>query len=274
MLCEKIYLNEENKDVVLKTYVTEEYVKGIKRDCMLILPGGGYNFCALHEDEPVAKAFMYRGFNCFTLYYTVGERASLDVSLKDVSKAIAHIKRNADKYNIDPERVFVCGFSAGGHLAASIGTLWHRSIAAFEGMERGENRPAGMIISYGACTLGEYSHELSRRFVYGKDILTEDEIEALSPDKNVDENTVPAFIWHTANDEVVHVGNALAMAEALMEKGIPSELHIYPFGWHGLSVCLDGVGFGSEDKSNIHVSGWVEQCAQWIRVIKGADHAV
>lgn len=271
MLCEKICLKEKDENVYLKTYVAEEYGKPVPRDCMLILPGGGYNFCALHEDEPVARSFMYRGFNCFTLFYTVGEGASLAVSLKDVSLAIAHIKRNAEKYNIDPDRVFVCGFSAGGHLAASIATLWDRDIASFEGMEKGENRPAGVVISYGACTLGEYSHELSRRFVYGKDVLTKEEIDALSPDKNVTENTAPAFIWHTENDEVVDVRNSLQMASALIEKGIPTELHIYPEGWHGLSVCMDGVAFGEvtkEQRSNVHVSNWVRDCAEFLKIIK------
>ena len=267
MLCEKIYLKEDDKNVYLKTYVAEEYGNPVPRDCMLILPGGGYNFCALHEDEPVARAFMYRGLNCFTLYYTVGDGASLAVSLKDVSRAIAHIKRNAKKYNVDPERIFVCGFSAGGHLSASIGTLWDKDIAAFEGMGYGENRPAGMVISYGACTLGEYSHELSRNFVFGKDALTSEEIETYSPDNNVTENTPPAFIWHTQDDEVVHVGNSMRMARALIEKGVPTDLRIYPNGPHGLSVCVDGVSFGEENRSYVHVSGWVRDCAEFIKIM-------
>lgn len=267
MLCEKIYVKDGDGSVYLKSYVGEEYEKGIKRDALLILPGGGYNFCALHEDEPVAKPFMARGFNCFTLFYTVGERASLAVSLKDVSRAVAHIKKNCEKYSIDPERIFVIGFSAGGHLAASIGTMWHRDIAAFEGMEYGENRPAGMIVSYGACTLGEYSHELSRNFVYGKDKLTEDEINDLSPDKNVTEKTPPAFIWHTQDDEVVHVGNSLAMAKALIEKGITTELRIYPKGPHGVSVLLDGCSFMAENKNYVHVSGWVRDVCEFVKII-------
>lgn len=267
MTCKKIFLKENDQNVILKTYVAEEYAQDIKRDCMLILPGGGYNFCALHEDEPVARSFMARGFNCFTLFYTVGEGASLAVSLKDVSRAIAHIRRNATEYNVDPERVFVCGFSAGGHLAASIGTLWDRDIAAFEGMENGENKPAGTVICYGACTLGEYSHELSRRFVFGKDILTEDEIDLYSPDRNVSDNTAPAFIWHTANDEVVDVNNSLVLAKALIEKNIPTELHVYPFGYHGLSVCVDGIEFESCDKNHVHVSNWVRDCAQWTKLV-------
>lgn len=267
MLCKTIYLKEDNNNVYLKTYIIGEYAKASARDCVLILPGGGYNFCALHEDEPVARSFMYRGLNCFSLFYTVGEGASLDVCLKEISLAVAHIRNNAAEYNIDPDRIFLCGFSAGGHLAASMGTLWDKDIAAFDGMEYGENRPAGMIISYGACTLGEYSHELSRLFVYGKKELTDEEIERLSPDKNVSENTVPAFIWHTANDEVVNVGNSLAMAKALVDGGIPTEVHIYPFGWHGLSVCCDGIADDSTDLNNKHVSGWVSHCARWIKTV-------
>ena len=124
-----------------------------------------------------------------------------------------------------------------------------------------------MIISYGACTLGEYSHELSRKFVFGKDKLTEEEIALYSPDKNVTENTPPAFIWHTANDETVDVRNSLVMADALMEKGIPTELHIYPFGWHGLSVCHDGQDPEGKSPSDLHVSNWVNDCAQWMRLV-------
>ncbi len=267
MLSKKISLREDNENVVLKTYVAEEYASTPPRDCMLILPGGGYSFCALHEDEPVARSFMYRGFNCFTLYYTVGEKASLSVSIKDVSMAIAHIKRNAKEYNVDPDRIFVCGFSAGGHLAASIGTMWQRDIAAFEGMEYGENRPAGVVVCYGASTLGEYSHELSRFFVAGRSELSSEEIALYSPDKNVTDKAVPAFIWHTANDEVVHVGNALTLAGAFMEKGIPTEVHIYPFGCHGLSVCMDGIDFGEDNKNHVHVSAWVRDCAQWTKIV-------
>jgi len=267
MRCKTIFLRGNDKDVYLKTYVRDEYGDCPKRDCMLILPGGGYSFCALHEDEPVANSFLYRGYNCFTLYYTVGERASLERSLQDVSLAIAHIKKNAEEYNIDPDRIFVLGFSAGGHLAASIGTLWHRPVAAFEGMEYGENRPAGMVICYGACTLGEYSHELSRNFVFGKDKLTEEEIDLYSPDRNVTDKTCPAFLWHTANDEVVDARNALVMANALISAGVPTELHIYPFGPHGLSVCTDGVSFGQGYSEYIHLSNWVRDCCEFLKII-------
>ena len=267
MLCKTVYLKEDNKDVYLKTYVSQEYGADRPKDCILILPGGGYSFCALHEDEPVAKSFVYRGFGCFTLYYTVGERASLSVTLKDVSLAIAHIKRNAKEYNIDPDRIFVLGFSAGGHLAASIGTLYDKDIAAFDGMEKGENRPAGMVVCYGACTLGEYSHELSRLFVCGKRELSDSEIAEFSPDKNVTENTVPAFIWHTADNDVVDVRNSLVLANALISRGVPTEMHIYPFGSHGLSVCMDGIDFGCENKNLVHISGWVNDCAQWTKLV-------
>jgi len=198
----------------------------------------------------------------------VGERASLAETLPDVSRAVAHIKRNAAEYNVDPNRIFVLGFSAGGHLAASIGTLHDRDIAAFEGMEKGENRPAGMVVCYGASTLGKYSHELSRLFVYGKTELSEEEIARYSPDKNVSQSTVPAFIWHTATDEVVDVGNALTLADALIDGGIPTELHIYPVGYHGLSVLLDGTAPAGEYTHHAHISSWVGDCAQWIKTVK------
>ncbi len=272
MLCESIYLreNEGDKDVRLDTYVSKQYgdMTDIPpRDCVLVLPGGAYFFHAERESEPIVKAFLANGFNAFVLYYSLGEKAAFPRPLQDVSMAVAHIKRNAKKYNINPDRIFLCGFSAGGHLAAAGGVFWDREMAAFEGMEKGENRPAGMILSYAVSTLGEYSHEICCRYITGKEEPSAEERAEFSPDLHVNENTVPAFLWHTANDDCVDVRNALAMAKALIDKKIPTELHIYPFGPHGMGVATKETECWNPENVSPHVAHWVRDCVEWTGLV-------
>lgn len=270
MLCEKIYLREDDKNIRLDTYAALPLWSedpSPPRDCLLILPGGAYAGHAAHEAEPVVRAFMPHGFNCFVLYYSVGDAAKFPRPLQDVSLAIAHIKRNAKKYNIDPDRIFVLGFSAGGHLAASAGTMWNRSFAAFDGMEKGENRPCGMVLCYPVATLGEYTHEYSRSLVMGRWDATDEECAMYSPEKQVDGDTVPAFIWHTASDKDVSVKNSILMASALIKNGIPTELHIYPFGHHGISVATREIECGNPSNVDPHVASWVSDCVEFMKII-------
>ncbi len=267
MLCESVFLREGESDVRLDTYAALPLWSqdpSPARDCLLILPGGAYMGHAAHEAEPVVRAFMPHGFNCFVLYYSVGEKAKFPRPLQDVSLAVAHIKRNAKKYNIDPERVFVLGFSAGGHLAASAGTMWNRPFAAFDGMEKGENKPRATVLCYPVITLGEYTHELSKTLVLGGD---ESGCEKYSPEKQVDMDTVPSFIWHTAEDSDVSVKNSLLMASALIEKKIPAELHIYPFGHHGISVATKEIECGNPTNVVPHAASWVGDCIEWTKII-------
>lgn len=270
MLCETVYLREEEKDVRLDTYAALPLWNGDPspaRDCLLILPGGAYAGHAAHEGEPVVRAFMPHGFNCFILYYSVGEKARFPRPLQDVSLAVAHIKRNAKRYNIDPDRVFVLGFSAGGHLAASAGTMWNRDFAAFDGMEKGENKPCGTVLCYPVITLGEYTHEFSRSLVTGSQEPSEEVCNMYSPEKRVDSDTVPAFIWHTAEDKDVNVKNSLLMASALTERGIPTELHIYPFGHHGISVATKEIECDNPNNVDPHIATWVGDCIEFTKII-------
>ena len=265
MICETIYLRDEDRDVRLETYVPKkegDMQWTSPRDCMLILPGGAYYFLAEREAEPVAKAFLAEGFCCFVLYYSLGEKAKFPRPLQDVSLAIAHIKRNAEKYNVNPDRIFVCGFSAGGHLAASAGTMWNHSAAAFEGMEKGENRPCGMILSYPVATLGEYTHIESCRYVTGEEEPTRESRDRWSPDKNVDGDTVPAFLWHTQEDCCVDVRCSLELANALVFGNVPSEIRIYPKGPHGLSVATAETG-----NTNPHIAHWIKDCVEWTKLV-------
>ena len=273
MLCETIYLREKEGDmsVRLETLVSKRdgdmsYIK--PRDAVIVLPGGAYVFHAEREAEPVAKQFLAHGFNAFILYYSIGEGeggAAFPRPVVDVSMAIAHIRRNAEKYNINPERIFVCGFSAGGHLSGSVGTFWNRDWAAFEGMKKGENRPAGVILSYPVTTLGEFSHETCRNVICGTSEPSQEAMDAYSLEKQVTEDTVPHFIWQTETDDCVPVENSLLLASALIAKRVPTELHIYPKGPHGMSVSNGEVDNGNPDLNDPHVASWVRDCIEWTK---------
>lgn len=272
MLCKTVYLREAEGDmsVHLETYIsrTEGDMNCAPRDAMLVLPGGAYAFLAERESEPCAKAFLAAGFNVFTLYYSLNEKAAFPRPLVDVSMAIAHIRAHAEEYNIDPDRIFVCGFSAGGHLCGSIGTFWNRDFAAFPGMKKGDNRPRGVILSYPAASLMPgLRHDLCTELILGKKDYTDEECAAYSLEKQVTEDTVPHFIWQTEEDNCVCVENSLVLAEALIAKRIPTELHIYPKGPHGMSVATKEVYCNTPENIDPHVGSWVKAAVEWTRLI-------
>ena len=272
MLCKTVYLREAEGDmsVHLETYIsrTEGDMNCTPRDAMLVLPGGAYAFLAERESEPCAKAFLAAGFNVFTLYYSLNEKAAFPRPLVDVSMAIAHIRAHAAEYNIDPDRIFVCGFSAGGHLCGSIGTFWNRDFAAFPGMKKGDNRPRGVILSYPAASLMPgLRHDLCTELILGKKDYTDEECAAYSLEKQVTEDTVPHFIWQTEEDDCVCVENSLVLAEALIAKRIPTELHIYPKGPHGMSVATKEVYCNTPQNIDPHVGSWVKAAVEWTQLV-------
>lgn len=204
------------------------------RPAMMVLPGGGYNHLATEkEGNLVAEAFLARGFNCFVLSYTVGGGAVFPQQLNEASKALEYIRDNAKDLHINPERVYCLGFSAGGHLAGCLGTMWHRVTS----VKKGSNRPNGMVLCYPVITaMGDRYHGGSFRNLLGKEVLTDADRQALSIENNIDSRTCPAFLMHTADDGSVPVESTIYAAAALSREKIPFEVHIYPHGKHGAAL--------------------------------------
>ena len=262
MINEVINLRPENPAVTLTTYVSTDTPEMKPRKAMLVLPGGGYSGCAPHEGEKIALNYLAAGINAFVLNYsTKGNNPDMryPMPLVDASNAMKHIKDNAKRYNIDPEKVFVIGFSAGGHLASTLGTIWHRDevYAAAQPMEYGYNKPAGMILSY--AVIDPDSHYGSFVNLLGED-PSDEELKYVSSNLNVDERTCPAFLWHTSDDSCVNVEGALKMAIALKKQNIQFEMHVYPHGQHGLGVP-DGNGT-SDNMPN--VTTWMKHSIDWV----------
>ncbi|AGC68299.1 putative acetyl esterase [Thermoclostridium stercorarium subsp. stercorarium DSM 8532] len=232
-----------------------------KRGAVLICPGGGYTHTSPREAEPIAMRFTAKGYHAFILYYSVAPNRHPQ-PLLDVSRAMCIIRENADEWNVDRNKIAVCGFSAGGHLAASLGVHYDKPYLKREGIVLGENRPNALILGYPVITMKEFAHKGSRDNLLGEnpdDAL----INEMSLENHVSEKTPPAFIWHTVEDRSVPVENSLLFAMALHKNKIPFELHIYPYGPHGLSLANKETDNGNMGEYP-HVSGWIDLCIEWL----------
>ena len=268
MIYEKIPLYPDRPHITLTTYVSEisPELRNFRKKAVLVLPGGGYYITADREAEPVAKAFFAAGMNAFVLRYSVKKEAVGYQPLLDAATAIKYIRDHADEYNIDKDKIIVCGFSAGGHLAASIGTLWKLDIISKTlGCENSYIKPNGMILGYAVITSGEKGHKGSILKLADAENKTpsQEELDRFSIEKHVDSDTCPAFVWHTASDEGVPVENALYMCESLSAHKIPFELHVFPYGEHGISLATEETA-PQDDMIMPYVGRWIDMAVKWI----------
>ena len=269
MEIKKIALSKDYPNATLTAFLP--YSKDTHADALLICPGGAYHVvCDGHEGENIALAFASRGFRTFVLNYSVKEEARFPTPLIEASIAMAHIKKNAKEYGVDPERVFVLGFSAGGHLAGSLGTLWHKEyIREKTGIAYGENRPKGMILCYPVLSYFPESNMGTFLRVFGTETPTDAQVNEFSLERQVDaEHTVPAFLWHTMDDGAVHVENTLRMLSALRKNGVVAEAHLYPHGPHGMATADKTIAGEDESLIDAHVAGWVDMAAHFMRSLK------
>ena len=212
-----------------------------EHDCMLVLPGGGYCMVCPHEGGLPAENFFNRGMNVFILTYTTDITMSVPLKkqpLKDVSRAVRYIRKNAELFGLGSKKLLICGFSAAAHVCGSLAVHFDEikdenpEYAAFS------NRPDGVILSYPVITTGEFTHQSSIDALLGREPSAE-ELEYFSLEKQVKDNTPPCFIWQTAGDELVPVENSYLFAMALRKKKIPFAHYVFPAGGHGLSTADD-----------------------------------
>lgn len=269
MVNERVYLKEDNDNVYLDTYLADG-INGYdyKRKAILIIPGGAYEeVCSEREGEAIAFAFIPYGFQAFVLHYSVNRTEVFPEQLIEASLAMKHIRNNAEKYQIDPNNVFVTGFSAGGHLTASLGTLWHMSeIYDAVDMPFGYNKPTGVLPIYPVIT-GDDSccHKDSFCNLFGTDAPSPEQLEQGSLEKHVDDRTCPVFLMHTATDGLVPVENSLRFATALARAGLNFELHIYPEGMHGMALANEITSGGDKGYEDEEVAKWIPAAVKWIQ---------
>ena len=197
---------------------------------VLVMPGGAYRVRAPYEGSEVAREFNKHGLHAFVLQYRVAPHTR-EEALADGQRAMRVLRSRASHWHVDPDKIAVCGFSAGAHLSGSLCMVQKAADRkSADPLEQYATTPNAAILCYPPAY-----HTFDVR-------------------KGMPENFPPAFIWHTVADEQVSVDNSLAIAEALRKRGIPFEMHLYPEGRHGLALSAE----------NPHVASWFGLCCEWL----------
>jgi acetyl esterase/lipase len=223
---------------------------------VVICPGGGYGALADHEGKPVAEWLNTLGVAGFVLKYRLGPRYHHPAMLQDAARAIRTVRSKASEWHVDPKRVAILGFSAGGHLASTAGTHFDAGKAdSDDPLERQSSRPDRMILVYPVIALATpYGHGGSKRNLLGENPASE-LVQSLSNETQVTADTPPAFIVQTNADTAVPAENSLLFVLAMRKAGVPVEYHQFEKGRHGL-------GLGGGDAA---FQAWPELCATWLK---------
>ena len=262
MIHKKIEIKARGMEAVgnLFTYFLDSSIEmrpNEKRPVILMCPGGGYEMTSDREAEPMAMQFLAMGYHVAILRYSVSP-VHYPAALLQVAESVLYLKKHAEEYHIDPEKIVLQGCSAGGHLAANYGIAWNSPfLTKLMGMENDPERlrVAGLLLCYPVITSGEKAHEESFRNLLGEQY--EEKKEELSLENQVTPDTPPTFLWHTATDETVPVENSLYFFQACLQQGVSAELHIYPVGGHGLSLA-------NEETCRANGIGVQKECQSWI----------
>lgn len=255
--------------VKLEVYLLDtpmEKIRMKKRPMILICPGGAYEKLSFREGEPIAVHFLNQGYHACVLRYSVAP-ARHPAPLLEIGSAMKLIHENAQEWQVDTDKIFVQGSSAGAHLAASLGVFWNRKwLNEALHITKEQLRPAGMILSYpvitsqeGFLNLKSFENLLGERLEKLRD--------EMSLERQVTKDTPPCFIWHTLNDATVPVENSFLMVSALKKAGVPAELHVFPEGAHGLSLASPAVERADGSGVNEQCAQWIELADTWIRMI-------
>lgn len=231
-----------------------------KRKLVLICPGGAYRFTSDREAETIAIRMMSMGYHAAVLRYSVAP-ARYPAALTEVARSVAVIRENAKEWNVDADKIIVMGFSAGGHLAASYGVFWSEDfLSETIGVPKEMLRPNAMLLCYPVISAKEeVMHRGSFEYLLGDDFDNPELRAKMSLEDQVNENTPKCFLWHTYTDDTVPVQNSFLFAQALLEKQISVEFHVYDRGGHGLSLA-------DEMTKNAEGACYQEECQSWINL--------
>ena len=235
--------------------VSQDIDPHVQRPGIVICPGGGYHYLSLREAEPIALRFASLGFNCYVVWYRVAPHC-YPLPQQDVAAAVAWVRAHAGETHTHPDKIAVMGFSAGGHAAGSLGVLWPRS-ELWEPLALTPDlvRPNAMVLCYPVISGGVFAHRGSFDNLSGTGDTAAH--TAYSLDNLVTADAPPVFLWHTWEDGLVPVENSLLMASALRRCGVTVEMHLFPFGGHGLSLATEQTAAAGNPG---HI---VPECAAW-----------
>ena len=223
---------------------------------IIVCPGGGYEHLSDREGGPIAERLNAMGITAFVLKYRLGPRYHHPAPLEDAARAIRLVRARAAEWKINPQRIGILGFSAGGHLASTIGTHFDAGKPdSPDPIARVNSRPDVMILIYPVITMKDATHAGSKKNLLGPD-PSADLLTLLSNEEHVTKETPPTFLVHTMTDTSVPVENSLAFVAALRKAGVPFELHLYERGPHGFAL-------GGNDPI---LTTWPDRLADWLRL--------
>lgn len=235
------------------------------RPAVVICPGGGYTRLSEREDQPVAMEYLAAGFQVFSLHYSVAPDV-FPRALMELALAVHLIRSRSAEWHVDPRRIIVSGFSAGGHLACSLGVFYHHDFLCKPlGLTPEQIRPDGLLLCYPVITSGEFCHAGSIESLLGAEAGDADRRSLVSLELQAGPHTPPTFLWHTVTDQTVPVENSLLLAQALRRHGVSLELHIYPTGRHGLSLATHEVEGCDGRYYEPACQSWIGLAKTWIR---------
>jgi len=223
---------------------------------IVVCPGGGYGFLAIdHEGKQIAEWLNSIGVSAFVVSYRIAPRYHHPAPLLDAQRALRIVRARAKEWGVDPSRVGIIGFSAGGHLASSTGTHFDEGKPdATDPVDRASSRPDFMVLAYPVISFtATYTHAGSRKNLLGESPAPE-LVSSLSSELQVTAKTPPTFLFHTSEDTGVLSENSVAFYTALRKAGVSAELHIYEKGPHGVGLA----------KSDPVLSTWPERCRAWM----------
>lgn len=236
-------------------YIQEDYetlAAHKVRPALVICPGGAYRWRSPREKDAPAFAFLSMGYQVFILEYSCEKQAANFRPLRELAATVALLRERHEEWHIDPEKIAVLGFSAGGHLAASLGALWKGPELKFTA----DVRPDALVLCYPVISTGEFAHEESAMWVSGGD---ETMREKMNLQDRVTPDFPPTFLWHGGEDQSVPPENSLMLAVQLKKNGVPFEFHLFGEGAHGISTCTQEVETPDEV-----CRAWIPLCQTWL----------
>lgn len=256
-------------EATITTYIKDVYSAdqdSFSRPLIVIFPGGGYHHLSVREAEPIALKMLDMGMDAIVVRYSLSP-VRFPAQLLEAAYAMKYVRDHAVEWDVNTDKIIVMGFSAGAHVAASIGTMWNDSILDDYlekelGCSHEYIKPNGMCLGYPVITSGEMGHRGSFENLLGDE--KKEYLEKVSLEKQVTKDTPEAFIWHTFEDQTVPLENSLLFAEALRKCDIPFEYHVFPKGQHGLALGTAETASKGGKHYEPSVAPWVSLFGSWV----------
>lgn len=229
---------------------------------MIVCPGGGYAFTSRREADPIAVEFYNRKYATFVLNYDVAP-CRYPVALTELAAAVDYVRSNAEKFSVNPNRIFVVGFSAGGHLVANLANFWHNLPVSEANGKKLDAKPNATILGY--PVIMPPTHAGSFINLTGIEDISDPRVQALSLEKSVTELNPPCFIWTTAADNAVNPDATIQYTIALKKAGVRYETHIFADGWHGLATAEERT---NPDGTDFPARVWFDLADTFLHTVK------